>query len=403
MSTDELLSKNPLHVIQRSSRAELLLVVITIVYTVAIGLARPAHYWDVIGFVGSAYEADGYNGQELSAKTFGDIRSYFGNADFAKYTEGHYQATVYRDPTALEQQLPFYSIRIVQVDLMRLLNPLVGNYARSANIVTVTFTGLWITALATLMFMSSMSLFWLPLVVAFAFPSALSGGGASADQMACFFALLTLISLHVESRGFYVCAAFLPLVRTDLIILSILTLAAHIGQMLIENRSAGGLPKIADRGDPRRWRLLAACAALFASFGAYEGINAYAGNYGWLTVFNFTFIDFNPYPKTMPISHAILPYVLAYKNGLMELLASSLFPVYMLGVALLARQMVSMRSVSKYDLSFIAVPLGFSALHFVLFPLPQLRFFIFASCCIMVALLRAVGRASRSQRAAALT
>lgn len=130
----------------RSSVVGPAVVALTIAYMVTIGLVRPKYSWDTIGYVASAYQADGYSGKELSAKTFADVRAAFGEADFRRYTEGHYRSTVYHDPVSLGQQIPFYSIRMVLIYLMRVLHPLVGNYARSANIIDTAFTYLLIPA-----------------------------------------------------------------------------------------------------------------------------------------------------------------------------------------------------------------------------------------------------------------
>ena len=54
----------------------------------------------------------------------------------------------------------------------------------------------------------------------------------------------------------------------------------------------------------------------------YIIINRLAGNYGWLALFNFTFIKITPYPKEIRISDNIGAYLQAYVTGLRNFISN---------------------------------------------------------------------------------
>ena len=72
-----------------------------------IGITRPAHNWDMIGYMASAYYQDGVRGGDLSIKTYKDLKVEVGDAYFDEFVKGDYREGVYRDPEALKQQIPF--------------------------------------------------------------------------------------------------------------------------------------------------------------------------------------------------------------------------------------------------------------------------------------------------------
>lgn len=45
-------------------------IAISAIAVIAIGLMRPYHNWDMIGYVAAAYHKDGYRGEDLSQLTF---------------------------------------------------------------------------------------------------------------------------------------------------------------------------------------------------------------------------------------------------------------------------------------------------------------------------------------------
>ena len=125
-----------------------IVLVATAVGVFLIGVSRPLHGWDMIGYVASAYQLDGYRGHDLLSRTFSDVRADVDDDTFTILTQGegrierNYRETVHVDPIALTQQIPFYSIRIAYVELMRAVSLLGPNYSRSSYIISATFASL---------------------------------------------------------------------------------------------------------------------------------------------------------------------------------------------------------------------------------------------------------------------
>ena len=180
--------------------------------------------------------------------------------------------------------------------------------------------------------------------------------------MACFFALSAL-STFLSGRPYYLAfAAVLPLVRTDFVILTILLVVCG----LISGRR------------------LAATVTGSVAVAFYLGVNKVMGNYGWLTIFNFTLIGYDPYPAEMMMSGSLLDYVRPFAadawvlgnhvHGLIYFLAFSIW--------FYSRRKIEFNKKSK-DYALM-VSLIFVVLHLLAFSAYMDRFFTFAAAfCLM--------------------
>ena len=177
--------------------------------------------------------------------------------------------------------------------------------------------------------------------------------------MACFFSL-TALSMIVRKNNIYlIIAAILPLVRTDFLILSLL--------LGIYGYLSGK-------------KLMGAGSAL-VSIILYFSVNEVMGNYGWLTVFNFSLIDKNPYPVNMEFAAEWQNYVKPYLTVVYVLLSHPHGVIYFFGITLLfgfKRRLSSLNFYNNFALSMLLISLSFVLLHLMAFPAYNGRFFVFA-------------------------
>src|SRR5438067_12264910 len=115
-----------------------LVIVLIAVLVFLIGVKHPYYNWDVVGYVAAAYYEDGLRGEVLRDRTYDTLRNEVDKTKFEHLIEGPYRQTVFEDTRALEQQVPFYSVKIIYVELVRAAGRTGLSYAQG------TF---WISAL----------------------------------------------------------------------------------------------------------------------------------------------------------------------------------------------------------------------------------------------------------------
>ena len=94
-----------------------LIIVATATAILIYGIMEPERNWDMVAYVAAAYHKDGYRGADLTRETYGEIKKEVSERPFfSKLVTGEYRETVFKDPSSLEQQIPFYSPRIVYID-----------------------------------------------------------------------------------------------------------------------------------------------------------------------------------------------------------------------------------------------------------------------------------------------
>jgi hypothetical protein len=354
-----------------------LIIIATATAILIYGIMKPERNWDMVAYVAAAYYKDGYRGADLTRETYGDIKKGIGERKFSKLVTGEYRETVFRDPASLEQQLPFYSPRVAYVELIRLFKHFGLSYTKATYVISAIFASLSVLILGLIILGAPVSIAILPLVVV------LTGYWEIArlstpDAMSCFFSLLAIYSLIRKGRLAFFVAAFLPLIRTDFILLSglLMIFTYHRGERLISLFS-----------------LLSAAAI-------YISVTKLTGNYGYLTLFNFTFIGpLNPYPANIVISHQVADYLTPYGLLLQSLVSHPHTVVYALALYLfwLNRSRLKGSSVDFYCLFIL--PFVFSAAHMLLFPSNHFRFFVFSNSLIFVWSLTVIAQSKAGDRA----
>lgn len=355
----------------------LILTAIVAVIVLTLGLKKPSYNWDMIGYVAVALSADGYHGADLSKATYDSVRNQVSASTFAQLTQGDYRETVFRDPSSLAQQLPFYRIRVLYVRAVRMVHAMGFDYPKSTYIVSAVFAALSVGLLAFIAHEIGAPVTAVPLVVAF------SGfidvaRLSTPDAMACFCSLLTIHALIEDSMLVFFLAALLPLVRTDLLLLSLLVLghSAVFGQRKL------------------------AVASMVAACMVYWLVARLNGAYEWLTLFNTSLNHKAAYPATLIPSHAISAYLRPYASMAYDFTMHPHFVIYSLAIWFLTRKRTTALSADMRLLSAIfIIPMAFVAIHLLLFPAMTYRFFVFATALVALGLISQMQWVTRSQQA----
>jgi hypothetical protein len=330
----------------------ILLMALTALAVAAYGLRHPRDNWDMIGYTAAAYHLDGLDGEALRAQTYADVRAETGDR-FPDLIRGDYRAAVYADAEALREHLPFYSIKILYVQAMRGLHRLGVPYPRASYAIGAVCAGLSVLPLAAIMAEAGVAVWWLPLIVLLAGFPRLSGF-STPDMMACLAALLAVWAAMRRHWAVFALAVLLPLIRSDAVILSALLLLAEFKR---------------GRRGPAILTGVAAAMALRAVQQAF-------GDYGWAVIFNFTLIHLDPYPARMAISRDWHDYLAAYVAGARGFVTGMYAPLYAAALAVAAWR--------RPRVELCALPLAYTALHWLLFPDFLDRFFVFAVSLLMV-------------------
>jgi hypothetical protein len=340
-----------------------------------LGLLNPERNWDMIPYVAASYYHDGYRGADLTKQTYGEIKKEVSDKKFAKLVSGEYRNTVFRDSAALEQQLPFYAIRVGYIELIRSFNKFGLSYTKSTYVISAIFASLSILLLGLIILRTSAPIAVLPIVVAVTGYPELAGL-STPDAMACFFSLLGIYCLLTKRKLVFLVAAALPLVRTDFILLS-------------------GLLMIYTYFNVNRFFSL---FSILLSAAFYVLANQLNGNYGYLTIFNFSFItEPIPYPADMVISHKVSDYLKPYILLIGNLVSHSYAVIYVLALCLLRLKSAEI----KHDVDFyclFALPFVFMIAHLLLFPSLEYRFLVFSASLIFVWSLRLIGQPTNKSR-----
>jgi hypothetical protein len=120
------------------------------------------------------------------------------------------------------------------------------------------------------------------------------------------------------------------------------------------------------------------------------------GNYGYLTLFNFTFIgSLTPYPADIVLSSNLVDYLKPYAKLLDSLIAHPHAVIYVLAFYLLWLKREKVGDKSMF-LPLCGVPVVFTLAHMLLFPTDQYRFFVFSASLMLIWSLSLITQVTRS-------
>lgn len=342
-----------------------IIIIVTAFFVFFVGILWPYYNFDMIGYVASSYYKDGLRGIELSEKTYNDIKNEVSKEMFETLTKkpDGYIDTVYNNPSSLEQHIPLYSIRVAYIELMRTMKIFGISYPKATYYISAFFSSVSVIILGFLLIRSNLPMFTLPVIVLTTGYSDIAKL-STPDALACFFSLAAIILSLNRKKMVFLVSALLPLMRTDLLILSIL-LMLH-------------------------WFLnsekLYSLISLGFSTLIYFILNFLNGNYGWITLFNFTFIGISPFPADITISNRINDYLWPYINTLVVLQNIPQLLIYFLSIYLLVPKVLNKKAPEGVCELFV-IPLSYVVIHLALFPVYDNRFFAFSSSIMFFGLL----------------
>jgi hypothetical protein len=337
------------------------------------GVSHPRYNWDMIGYVACAHYQDGLRGDALRASTYADVKDEVGPERFATLTASdEFRRAIYQSAPALQEQLPFYSIRVVYVELIRGLRVIGVPYPKATYVLSALFSALSVMVLAIIGLRTQLSLCVLPLL-------ALAAGYvqlatfSTPDSLAVFGSLLATLACMSGNAWVYILAALLPALRTDFIIFSALLMLAM----------------------SRRGQRLRSSIALAVSLAVVFAVCLSQHAYGWLTLINFSLVKTVPFPSKIVPSHDVSVYLGMYARAAWQLLGSAHFLIYFVAGYVLAvfRRNVYTRELYARELLFIAT--AFVVLHLALYPLYETRQFVLPVSLILVWILAALRQTSR--------
>jgi len=317
-----------------------------------LGYARPSHNWDMIAYIATAYNYAGVGGERLLQATLAETKAEVTPSEYQELTTSNdYRRTVSEDTTALEENINFYSVRPLYIVGLRILKDYLAiPYARGTYIISSIFAAL---SVLTLYFIfCPMNYVQLALFPAIIVTTGFVGLARSStpDALATFLALLGLWGVARASKLTVLIAFILPYARPDYIILSVLM---SIHTYLVVSR---------------RWGVF----SLITSFASYAIIMKFTNGYGWLTAFNFAFINVTPFPAKMVISRNLGDYVKPYYVCAKNFLDSAFF-IPLAATCLLA---IGHYSISTTRAQIFVISVAFFLLHLLVFPSYDPRFFL---------------------------
>ena len=327
-----------------------------------LGVSHPYHNWDMVAYVAAAHYQDGLRGEPLLARTYTDVRNEVDPRVFRQLSKGNdYRRGVYGNAAALEEQIPFYSIRVIYVEAIRGLGVLGVSYPRATYLIGAFFAALSAVILGIICLRANVSVYVLPLIVLVTdYPqlAALS----SPDSLAMFGSLLAILACMSGSAWAYVLAAILPALRTDSVILSaMLTLVMFY-----------------------RGQRLRASVALAAALVTYFAVSVSQHAYGWLTLLNFSLVEREVFPSKIVPSNDLRDYLVLYARAAWGFLGSRHCLFYLVSGCLVAffRRAVCTRE--SYAAELLAIPVAFTVLHLALYPSYEDRFLVLPASLILV-------------------
>ena len=380
-------------------------VIVCAALVAGIGYKKPTHDWDMIAYVASALYDEGWRGDAWRDQVYAQVRADVNDHEYAQLV-GHdpiatgqqiadYRAAVAGDPRALEQQLPFYRVKILYMALVKAAHRLGLPYVKATYAVSAAAAAAMAMAmvLGFLLISLRLPLFLLPAGLTAAnicaFNNVAFGSLASQstpDALASLYALVCLWLAARKDRSGLAAAALAPLARPDFIILSAALVAAILLTRVDENH-APGFPRLRDIS---RGKLVAGALSLAAAGAIYVAQNHFVGAYSFATLFNFSFMGFAPYPRSMNFSADPRDYLFAYLRAAKQTFESRHIVVYGLTLAALANPYPRALTRGRFTAVFALAPMAYVAIHVAVFPEYFDRFFSFAALATFLWLARLV-------------
>ena len=351
--------------------AALAVVLISIGWLIVDTTINPRDQWDMLGYAASAASLESDDPNTVHAIVYDEFKGYATPESIHDLTESsQYRIVMHTDAEAFWQQIPYYKIRVIFIFLLMVLSKAGLGMFSAMHLLNVIFFSAGFLLIYSALRHRVHSLFWIvsPLI-AYRFGQDLETFRAiGVDSFAFFWVALTSVGFLRKSRWLFPALALSVLVRTDLIIHVLIVFTAVCW---LEH----------DRETLKR-----ACLYFLVTLLLYVGVNHWAGNYGWSTVFYFAFVS------NMTATH---PEIYSnYSVELKDLISAYLSikwisPWFLIAfgcgvLSLVLYQLVRYLEKTNDEFSestkrFVligGISVAYVILHYLLFPALHIRFFI---------------------------
>lgn len=329
----------------------------------------PQYNWDIVGYTAAGYSLNGLENEILHKTTFEDIEKGVPEVAFKSLTEKSlYKKKVYSEHESLNQQLPFYKIRIAYVFLVMIFGEIIGSLSKATILISIIsgFLIILTTSLNCINIKNTYIFLLIPLIVGIIIKDV--SRYSTPDALAGLIALWGLLTLNHRIKVVPIfLISFLVFFRTDFIIFSlIISLYFFLKKKRLES-----------------------ILILFQSIVFYSFIKFYIDSYSYLTIFNFTLINGpDPYPKEMMISYDYIDYIKAYLIGIFRIVGNKVFWIILFSLFFIIKEREGFFRNNLFHLYLIAI--SFFCVHFILFPSGFERFYFLVNIIVFLFLLRFV-------------
>jgi hypothetical protein len=343
------------------------------IFTFFYCLYAPIYGWDMIAYIALAKQMMGSSAADAHAYTYQSLREtlpdYLFN-ELASGRSGHpsqvieYRVKMLNDPSAFQEQLRFYNVRVLYILLLAGIIKFGLNPILATSIISASFAAS-VTMIMWLFSRNIINIVYFPaLVVSIGWSGLLSIGKYSTPDAMATFGVVLLFAMHCHSSRatFFICP-FLVMIRNDLSVLSIIYL---IYIFVV----------VPDQQKPALFSAVATAVVLYT-------LNTYFDYPGWKKVFYFTFVKWtiNPLTEAMPLT--LMDYMQQLVRGIRSSMFDPHFSAFLsLAFLLIAytfsyvhvRDMYKLLYYKVYSLFFVCMV--YVLVRFLLFPVAWERFYV---------------------------
>ena len=324
---------------------------------------KPALNWDMLGYVASAKHYEIADQVELHDFVFESLKNNVSEGIYFTLIDGgsEFKIDMSTKPELFMQQLPFYEIRPVYNLSVLLVSKSGVNIFMATYLVSLfsTIVGLYILLFTFKDRIHYFLLFTIPVFLLFF--GGLNVAKHSTPDALVFMSVSVFMLLFSKEKiqSLLAIIPFFVLIRTDMIIFDLLTFAAIY--FLYENY---------------RFKM---ALSMMLTIVLYLAVNHLFNNYGWETIFSFTFVERVSNPADADMTVSVLDYCHVFAIGVFESLDDRVF----LGFASIVLcslfvMKITIKSFSDKREIFVysIIPLLYILVHFMLFPVTWDRFFV---------------------------
>jgi len=261
---------------ERWRATALAVVLISIGWLILITTTKPHDQWDMLGYAASVVSLDSDNPTTVHARVYDEFKEYATPESIHDLTaSSNYRIVMHTDAEAFWQHIPYYKIRVLYIAFVTILSKAGLGMFSAMHLLNVLFFSAGFLLIFGSLRHKVHSLFWIvsPLMVYQLGQNLHTFRAIGVDAIAFFWVALTCVGFLRNSRWLFPILALSVLVRTDLIIHVLIVFAAVCWLK------------------PDRATMKRASLYFMVTLLLYLGVNHWAGNYGWSTVFYFVFVS----------------------------------------------------------------------------------------------------------------